>query len=382
MPGKKREVIKAKDIMTENVVTVEKDSTLENALGIMKKYNVHVLPVMKKGKLLGILSYEEFIKRRQWPMSTKVEAVMLPAPKVTPDTPIEKIAELMHTTGHRAIPVVEGSELKGIVSRRDLVAAISGVKDYADLPVSALMSHEPLCISENDTLDKARQMIKSLDETNIPVVDKNGKAVGVIGLKDIANALSRDRMKGKKDWIRDTSNTKIEVKSIMNPPVTVDPDDNLKKAIELMKENRISSVLVAQESKPVGILTAADVVEFVASSLPRPSAYIQITGIDEEDHDTIEAIDHTLSKGLKRIGRFLTPRILNIHVASIRRTGEVKHYSVAARLATNGGLLFYSRNSGWDLLECMDTTMRELEKRAKKEKEKLITERKRVSFRS
>ncbi|MCX8173081.1 MAG: CBS domain-containing protein [Thermoplasmata archaeon] len=376
MPQKSKEVLKAKDLMTTKVITVEKDATLESALGIMKKYNVHVLPVMKKNKPVGVVTYEEFIKRRQWPMTTKMESIMLPAPKVSPDATIEEVAEMMHTTGHRAILVVEGNTLKGIISRRDLVAAVSEVKNYAGVPVSNIMSREPICISESDTLDKARQLIKSLDETNIPVVDKKGKAVGVIGLKDIANALSRDRLKGKMDWLKQTPATAIEVKSIMNPPVTVDPKSNLKEAIQLMEKNKISSVLVTESSKPVGILTAADVVEFVASSVARPTTYVQITGL-EEDHDTMDAFDRIVSKGLKRIGRFLTPRMLNVHVSTIHRTGEVKHYTTAARLTTPRGV-FYARNSSWDILECIDTCMRELEKRAKKEKDKLVTERKKA----
>lgn len=376
MSQKPKGVLKAKDIMTPNVITVEKETTLEAALGIMKKHNVHVLPVMKKNKLVGIVSYEEFIKRRQWPMTTKVEALMLPAPKVSPEATIEEVAEMMHITGHRAIPVVEGNTLKGIVSRRDLVAAVSEIKDYAEIPVTHIMSRDPICILENDTLDKARQLIKSLDETNIPVVDKNGRAVGVIGLKDIANALSRDRLKGKKDLLKESPATSIEVKSIMNPPVTVNPESNLREAIELMKKNKISSVLVTENSKPVGILTAADIVEFVASTLSRPTTYVQITGL-EEDHDTMDAFDHILSKSLKRIGRFLTPRMLNVHVSTIHKMGEVKYYTTAVRLITYKGV-FYARNSSWDLLECIDTSMRELEKRAKKEKERVITERKKA----
>ncbi|MEM3493933.1 MAG: CBS domain-containing protein [Thermoplasmata archaeon] len=376
MPAKPKGNLKAKDIMTPKVITVEKETTLESALGIMKKYNVHVLPVMEKNKPIGVVTYEEFIKRRQWPMTTKVEAIMLPSPKVSPEATVEEVAEMMHTTGHRAILVVEGNALKGIVSRRDLVAAVSEIKDYAELPVSHIMSREPICISENETLDRARQLIKSLDETNIPVVDRKGKAVGVIGLKDIANALSRDRLKGRRDWLKESPLTTIEVKSIMNPPVTVSPESNLREAINLMKKNKISSVLVVENSKPVGILTAADVVEFVASTLSRPTAFVQITGL-EEDHDTMEAFDHILTKGLKRIGRFLSPRMLNVHVSTIHKTGEVKYYTTAVRLTTNRGV-FYARNSSWDLLECIDTTMRELEKRAKKEKERVLTERKRA----
>lgn len=376
MPQKSKEVLKAKDIMTTKVITIETDATLEVALGTMKKHNVHVLPVMKKNKPIGVVTYEEFIKRRQWPMTTKVESIMLPAPKVSPDAGIEEIAEMMHTTGHRAILVVEGNVLKGIVSRRDLVAAVSEVRNYAELPVSNIMSKDPICISENDTLDKARQLIKSLDETNIPVVDKKGKAVGVIGLKDIASALSRDRLKGKRDWVKQAPAATIEAKSIMNSPVTVDPDSNLREAINLMKENKISSVLVTENSKPVGILTAADIVEFVASTMARPSTYVQITGL-EEDHDTMDAFDRIVSKGLKRIGRFLNPRMLNVHVSTIHKTGEVKHYTAAVRLTTSKGV-FYARNSSWDILECIDTCMRELEKRAKKEKERKLTERKKA----
>ncbi len=51
------------DVMTTDLITVDVDTPLERVLGTMRKYNFRRLPVLEKGKLVGIVSIKDIIKQ-------------------------------------------------------------------------------------------------------------------------------------------------------------------------------------------------------------------------------------------------------------------------------------------------------------------------------
>ncbi len=59
--AKKKLGQKAKDIMTKKVSSIEISEPLENALAIMNKHETFVCPVLKEGKLIGVVQYHDLI---------------------------------------------------------------------------------------------------------------------------------------------------------------------------------------------------------------------------------------------------------------------------------------------------------------------------------
>ncbi len=60
-PGKDPSKVKIKDIMSKNVITIEEDKKIEDAVKLLKAHNIKKLPVMKKGKLTGIITTTDII---------------------------------------------------------------------------------------------------------------------------------------------------------------------------------------------------------------------------------------------------------------------------------------------------------------------------------
>jgi arabinose-5-phosphate isomerase len=56
------EEVKAKDIMTVNPKTIEKDDLVVNALELMRKKSITQLPVMDNGKYVGMIHIHDIIK--------------------------------------------------------------------------------------------------------------------------------------------------------------------------------------------------------------------------------------------------------------------------------------------------------------------------------
>ena len=61
LSGKNPEETKVKDVMTKNIVTVSPDTTLEEAAEVMVKYKIKKLPVIDRGRLVGIVTATDLI---------------------------------------------------------------------------------------------------------------------------------------------------------------------------------------------------------------------------------------------------------------------------------------------------------------------------------
>jgi CBS domain-containing protein len=146
--------MKAKDVMTSPVVSVEQDSTVLQAVRIMLQRRVSGLPVVdKEGKLIGMVTEGDFLRRaetdtqRRRPRwleflvgpgrlaaeyarshGRKVSEVMTPDPiTVREETPLEDIVALMEKRQIKRVPVVDGDHVLGIVSRANLLHALASV---------------------------------------------------------------------------------------------------------------------------------------------------------------------------------------------------------------------------------------------------------------
>ena len=109
------------------VLSIESDASVRDALKILAENKIGSLPVMRGGKVAGIMSERDIIyclASDGAPMlDWKVERVMTaPAITVTRDVAVLGALSMMSKRRIRHLPVVEGDRLIGIVSIGDLVA--------------------------------------------------------------------------------------------------------------------------------------------------------------------------------------------------------------------------------------------------------------------
>lgn len=373
--------IKAKDIMSKNLVKASPEEALSDVLGKMTKYDIHEILVMERGKLLGLVSYDVLVKRRSLPLSTKVERIMVPPPKIVETESLPTIAEIMLSSGSRALPVTSDGKPVGIISRSDLINSIRSVRDLPDIEIGEIMSPSPQCVLENDTLEEARYLMKDLDERTVPVINDGGELVGIIGLKDMARQVWwKKTREGSEDRVGQKSSLSIVVGSVMNTPaISLPPSASLSKAIELMARHDISSIVAEKEKRPVGILTQVDVIEYIATFRKEEELYVQITGLEEEPY-VYDEIYERIQKSVIRISNIVRPKILNIHVVPHHVRGDVAKYSLRARLSTEKRM-YYARSFDWDLMKVLDDVLNQLEGAVKKDKEKRLDERRKAKER-
>jgi CBS domain-containing protein len=145
--------MKAKDVMTTNVLTVNQDASVLEAVRLMLQRRISGLPVVDaSGALVGMVSEGDFLRRSElgtqprhprWieflmgagrladeyihTSGRKVREVMTPVVySVTEEVPLEQVVELMEHRRIKRVPVLSGNTITGIITRSNLLRAFAG----------------------------------------------------------------------------------------------------------------------------------------------------------------------------------------------------------------------------------------------------------------
>jgi len=118
-------MLKVEDIMVEDVITVDSDVPVMEAVKLMNENEIGCLVVTRRGKNVGIITERDLLKRiiakLRDPTKTKVRQIMTkPLIMVDPDMDLEDATKLMFKRNIKKLPVIEGGNLVGLVSLTDI----------------------------------------------------------------------------------------------------------------------------------------------------------------------------------------------------------------------------------------------------------------------
>lgn len=149
----------ARDIMSTNVLTVNKDTTIEEIAHLLADNNISGVPVLdSSGKVIGMVTEKDLLYKDVEPrfpamveilggliflqgakqyneelrklVATKAEDIMSQnVITIDEDEPVERVARLMVEKDINRVPVLKNGKLSGIISRADVVKYIAKMMD-------------------------------------------------------------------------------------------------------------------------------------------------------------------------------------------------------------------------------------------------------------
>ena len=258
-----------KNLMSEDIITVDKDQNLSDALKLFRKHNVSRLPVVNHKELVGIISERDIAKKlgssksESMPASRfHISSVMVKDVITVPETmQLGEVAKIMLEKGIGSVPVIRDGEMVGIVSKADLVTLAVGIA-FDKIAVKEIMTKDVVSVAPTDRLVHARRQMMDANVGRLPVIDDE-ELVGMITSKDLMRAYI-DFRKNVPEKYQKTQIKEIFVEDIMSSnPSYVSKEMSITEVSKIMMETGYNGLPVVEEGKVVGIITQTDILRLI-----------------------------------------------------------------------------------------------------------------------
>jgi CBS domain-containing protein len=196
--------------MTTEVVRVEIPGNRDDVLKILKRTGISGVPVLKEGKLVGIITRKDLLRKSD---ETQLGLLLTQDPvTIRPDSSIQEAARLLIENNVRRLPVVENEELVGLLSVADLIHAIAQMRikdEIKDRYVS-----QTYALWEETPLPLVARIMEISGFEAIPILDSESKLQGIISERDLIRHSSIEDMVEVSDFSNGTDDDEWTWESI------------------------------------------------------------------------------------------------------------------------------------------------------------------------
>ena len=117
----------------------------------------------------------------------RVRDVMMPEVRtVTPDTSVQHAARVMREEDVGSLPVLDGGRVIGVVTDRDIAIRTVADGKGPDTPVAEVASRDLVTVRPEQGLDEALRLMAEHQIRRLPVVEEDGRLVGMFAQADAA----------------------------------------------------------------------------------------------------------------------------------------------------------------------------------------------------
>lgn len=257
--------MKVKEIMTKEVITVDKDVNLRQVLKLMKKYEITKIPVLEDKKLIGmvtdnIIAYKLGSIRKKGVPASRLHASSVTDKNIeciSPELDIKKVLKKVGKPGPTILCITENDNFLGIITKADLLPLVKSKKQIKDILKKKLFT-----VSPDDRVIHARRIMIDEDIARLPVVS-DGKLIGMISDNEIIFALAKLKRAfptGKQKHQLD----ELLVSDIMKiPAIWIDPEMTVEKAVKIMLDKNVGALPIVKNNKLIGIISRTDLLQTI-----------------------------------------------------------------------------------------------------------------------
>lgn len=259
-----------KNLMSEELITIDKDQNLSDALKLLRKHNISRLPVTNNKELVGIISERDIAnklgssKYESMPASRlHISSVMVKDVFTVPETmQLDEVAKLMLENGIGSVPVINKEDkMVGIVSKADFVTLAVGIA-FDKITVKEIMSKNLTLVSPTERLVHARRQMIESHVGRLPVV-KDDELKGMVTSKDLMRAFI-DFRKNVPDKYQKSQIKEVLVEDVMSSnPTFTSKDTTISEVAKIIMETGFNGLPVVEDDKVVGIVTQTDILRLI-----------------------------------------------------------------------------------------------------------------------
>lgn len=252
----------------KDLVTIDRNKTLDYALDLMEKKEVSRLIVAEDNVLLGIITEGDIAnaladpRKRKFLNLSKIKvsaAMKKDVITVKEGTGPRDMAKIMLENSISSLVVLNSNNSFGIVTKTDIIKRVS----ESDVEISLICTKNPLTVSSGETIVHARKLMLENCVHRLLVVD-NGLISGIITERDIAKGFETFRK--AIDYYTHPDVKMIKVEQFMTKdPVVIKGTAKLKDAVNIMLEKKISGIPVVGNT--LWIITKTDIVRGIAEGI-------------------------------------------------------------------------------------------------------------------
>jgi len=258
-----------KILKTENIIKIYPDELLESALKKLSSSHDAAFVFDEKDNFLGVINPYYCVIKSSFPANTKVINCLFHPQKLKMSDTLVKVAEALINSKVHYLPIVdERDKFIGIISARRLLKFFLEDERFKIKINEVLkLKKRPLSIVKED--DSVAFVLKNFQKTHyskLVVVDRDFKLKGLLSYFDLIYYLMMPKHKahmGERNGVK-INFYRQQVKNFMKTYVlTLTENDPLTKAIDLILDKKIGSVVIInEEKKPKQIVTTRDILSF------------------------------------------------------------------------------------------------------------------------
>jgi len=252
--------LKAGDIMSRDVAAISPKSTVVSAVRIMSCNNISCLIVLDNGRLSGIVTETDILKRAvvdgyDFRKMTVEQIMSSPVRSIPRDLSVMETSKIMEAENIRRLVVVEDECFIGIITQTDMVQVLASYSISQE--VSEIMTSNVAVITSSASVKEAAELMASKDISCLVAMEKDVVA-GIF--------TERDLLKRVVAMKRNPAQTRLK-KVMSSPVVTVSSDCSVLSAHKLLERIGIRRLVVMDDEILRGVITQTDILKAIKTRL-------------------------------------------------------------------------------------------------------------------
>jgi CBS domain-containing protein len=268
-PGEKT---KAKDIAQYGVATIDKNSSIYQAIALMVKKSVSGLPVVDESGLVGIISEKDALRllcETEFVAGCVGDYMTTNVFTFDEEDDLADICQCLINNSFRRVPVLHQGRLAAIITRADLIRANKDkfrpqtaqnnpMPDAGNPLAKDVMKSGLLTVGKSTPVYEAMEILATKNVTGLPVVDDYMNLVGVVSEKDILKLLYDPN--AKPGLVQDYMTKDV---------VGFDQNTSLFEICRCLVNNNFRRVPILDNGKLVGIISRTDIMAYIMKNHSR-----------------------------------------------------------------------------------------------------------------